>query len=253
MRMNARRTTKVVRTTTEEGGAAGAALHARQSITARRSTRRRVVARAGAAGGSITVCCRPTPPVIPALAIQTGHIGWFALALLLPGGLLQAAPDIILLTVLSVWLGWRVSRIAAVVLIVLHLASAAYNAWTLSHVSLMDDAGKALVCHILWRLLAIAALGWFPAAPLRRRPRWPRSSPEGRGLLDDRHSSGCRGGRWRRPMRRAPRALACALLLAAASTGRRPAPAGSVRPGVRRPHHPRDGREATSRSTCPSI
>ena len=74
---------------------------------------------------------------------------------------MQVAPDVILLTGLSLWLGWRVSRIAAVVLIVLQVASAAFNAWNLSHISLMDDAGKALVCHILWRLLAIAALGWF--------------------------------------------------------------------------------------------
>jgi hypothetical protein len=100
-------------------------------------------------------------PVIPALAVQTGHIVWFALAAFLPGGLAQVAPDVIILGALTVWLGWRISRIAAVVLIVVQVASGAYNLWSLSHVSLMDDAGKALVCHILWRLLAVAALGWF--------------------------------------------------------------------------------------------
>jgi len=106
-------------------------------------------------------------PVVPAVAWQFGQLGWFAVgAVLSPmSGLMTILPDIAILAGLLIWFYLGQSRIAAWCLIAYQGLSTLINAWAFVHQPIDSNAAKALVVHILWRVVAIGLLALFIRRP----------------------------------------------------------------------------------------
>jgi len=112
---------------------------------------------------------------LPSLAIQTGHMCWMALAVVLvPGGLSQVGLDIAILAVLLLWLAISGGLIPAVLLIIYQLLSLAVNGGVAMQAGLASPKMAPLSVHMALRVLAILALIGFIAA--RGRPK-PKTEP----------------------------------------------------------------------------
>jgi hypothetical protein len=106
-------------------------------------------------------------PVVPAVAWQTGQLGWFIIGVAFaPAGLAQVGLDILILGGLLIWLYISLSAVAAWVLVAYQGLSILVNAWMFMHAPIESNTAKALAVHIVWRVTAIVLLVLF----VRRAP-----------------------------------------------------------------------------------
>lgn len=106
-------------------------------------------------------------PVLPAAAVQVGHLLWLAFGQMVGRGLDRGVIDLVILAIGVVWLVAR-AGLAPILLLTL------YQAWALvtnGGVFIGAEAGtlahRALLIHLVWRLLALALM-WRAYATLRR-------------------------------------------------------------------------------------
>jgi DNA-binding beta-propeller fold protein YncE len=115
-------------------------------------------------------------PMLPAVALQTGHAVWFLIGGVLTGGLLFAAADVVILAAALIWL-CAVPGIAPVIALSIYQSiGIASNVGDFALMRAGTDTHRALAAHVLLRCAALAAL-WYGAGAMFLR-QWPkRPSP----------------------------------------------------------------------------
>lgn len=115
------------------------------------------------ASGLLALIFAKTPLAPPrfrgAIAITGGHIVWFIAAAALTGGWAQVGLDIVALG-LACAIAWAVPKPGGAALLgVVQLGSLGYNAYLLFEAGYGSQDHRALVVHVLWRVLALAMIG----------------------------------------------------------------------------------------------
>ena len=102
---------------------------------------------------------------VAAAAVQIGHLLWFAIALSIMGALTVDLVDIAILLGGSVWLLARPGLAALVVLTTYHALALLLNLAAFLNFPIGHNLHKALLIHILWRVLALVFMwrGWSRA------------------------------------------------------------------------------------------
>lgn len=115
-------------------------------------------------------------PVLPAAAVQAGHLLWLVFGQVVGRGLDRGVIDLV---ILALGVAWLVARPGLAPILVLTL----YQAWALATngtVFIGAEPGslahRALLIHLVWRLLALALM-WRAYAALRREPATGRIPP----------------------------------------------------------------------------
>jgi hypothetical protein len=96
--------------------------------------------------------------ILPALSVQSGHALWLLLALALPGTWRSVLPDLVLYLAGIVWLIRRPSLGPLYFLGAYQLFSLAINVKTIVAFPVSSPSHKALVVHIIWRVLALVLM-----------------------------------------------------------------------------------------------
>jgi hypothetical protein len=115
--------------------------------------------------------------MLAAFAVQGGHALWMVVGFLVVGELNWNVADVVLLVVGLVWLAAAPGLGPVLLLGIYHLFGLAMNAWVFAQASFGAPEHKALVVHIILRLVAVATLyvGW-KALRARSQPAIPASS-----------------------------------------------------------------------------
>jgi hypothetical protein len=99
---------------------------------------------------------KPKQIMLPAFCVQTGHLAWFVVGMVVSHQLLgPSLVDVVWLSIGLAWLGIRPSKAALCVLTAYQLYSLPYNLLQFSHAEFGTTTNKALVVHIIWRCLAL--------------------------------------------------------------------------------------------------
>ncbi len=119
-------------------------------------------------------------PVLPAAAVQAGHLLWLTFGQVVGRGLDRGVIDLV---ILAIGVAWLVARPGLAPILVLTL----YQAWALATngaAFIRAEPGtlahRALLIHLIWRVLALALM-WRAYVVSRREsaapgPRPPRAS-----------------------------------------------------------------------------
>lgn len=98
-------------------------------------------------------------PMLPSIAIQSGHMFWMILGLLVaPAMVLRILPDVLILLIGITWLMLRPGLACVVFLTLYQVLSLAVNVRLASVVAVDSLACKALVAHIVLRILSILSM-----------------------------------------------------------------------------------------------
>jgi hypothetical protein len=97
---------------------------------------------------------RPSDFVIAA-AVQTGHLLWIAIGLVVIGALTVDLVDIAILLAGVVWLLAKPGLAAVIVLTVYHAAALLINLAAFLAIPIGENLHRALLIHIVWRVLAL--------------------------------------------------------------------------------------------------
>jgi hypothetical protein len=112
--------------------------------------------------------------ILPALSVQSGHALWLILAIaLLPGMWRSVLPDLVLYLAGIVWLIRRPSPGPLYLLGAYQLFSLAVNVNTIVTFPIGSPSHKALVVHIIWRVLALALMTRLFFVLRRGKPETP--------------------------------------------------------------------------------
>jgi hypothetical protein len=105
-------------------------------------------------------------PVVPVTAWQFGQLGSFMIvAVAAPNAWMTTLPDVVVMGGLMIWFYISQARAAAWGLVVYQGVSVLVNAWAFLHEPIESDNAKALVVHIIWRVVAITLLIMFIRRP----------------------------------------------------------------------------------------
>jgi len=108
---------------------------------------------------AFAACKHVFPPdkqaAVPAISFQLGEFGWMLLAFMVPGGLQQVAPDLVLMAIGMIWLYLTLGRTAAVAAIIYNVVCLAFYGYELPTLGLASAGMKSLVVHIVWRIVTI--------------------------------------------------------------------------------------------------
>jgi hypothetical protein len=94
-----------------------------------------------------------------AIAITGGHVVWFAVGAAVSKTVAAVGLDIVFLTAGIIWLWLRPGLGASIYLGIIQALSLALNLFSLSGVAFGSTTHRALVAHVVFRSLALAALG----------------------------------------------------------------------------------------------
>lgn len=97
--------------------------------------------------------------LVPSLGVQTGHLIWFVGGALMTGVVGASLVDILWLLGGLIWLVAKPGRGPIWMLGIYQLLSLAFNAYVFAHVAAGTTAHRALLVHIVWRLLALGLMG----------------------------------------------------------------------------------------------
>lgn len=97
--------------------------------------------------------------VLPALSVQAGHLTWFVIGSFMTRTMGANSLDLLWLLVGLIWLVARPSRGPLWFLSVYQLLSLLLNLYLFAHASVGTTAHKALLVHIVWRILALMLMG----------------------------------------------------------------------------------------------
>ena len=112
--------------------------------------------------------------ILPALSVQSGHALWLVLALvLLPGMWRSVLPDLVLYFAGILWLIRRPSPGPLYLLGAYQLISLAINVKTILAFPVGSPSHKALLVHIIWRLLALILMTRLFLVLRRQIPKTP--------------------------------------------------------------------------------
>ncbi len=114
---------------------------------------------------------KPVNPLflfLPAISVQTGHLLWLSFGLLYLGTLDLSLIDVIVLVIGLAWLIAKPGLGPVIFLTVFQLLALAVNAVSFVEASIGTNAHKALLVHIIWRVMALFFM-WQAYAQLRRR------------------------------------------------------------------------------------
>lgn len=93
------------------------------------------------------------------IAIISGHVVWFAVAAVISKSVAAVGLDILFLSAGIIWLWLRPGLGAAIYLATIQLLSLSLNVYSLSGVAFGSTDHRALVAHIVFRSIAVVALG----------------------------------------------------------------------------------------------
>jgi hypothetical protein len=111
-----------------------------------------------------------TTNLLGMVAVAIGQVGWFTTAaLIIPAGFAVVGLDIVLTTALLVWLIYRPSITAVVILIVFETIGLILNLFTIPDVHANSGQFKPLLVHILLRVFVIGFGIAFAVEKCRRK------------------------------------------------------------------------------------
>lgn len=118
--------------------------------------------------------------VLPAAAVQAGHLLWLAFGQVVGRGLDRGVIDLVILAIGVAWLVARPGLAPILLLTLYQVWALATNGAAFIRAEPGTLAQRALLIHIIWRLLALALM-WRAFAVSRREraalgPRLPRAS-----------------------------------------------------------------------------
>lgn len=115
--------------------------------------------------------------VVPAAAVQAGHLLWLTFGQVVRGGLDAGVIDLVILGVGVVWLVARPGLAPTVALTLYQSWALVTNGALLVRADIGTLAHRALLIHVIWRVLALALLWRAYALARRDRVAPPRSAP----------------------------------------------------------------------------
>ena len=96
---------------------------------------------------------------LPALSVQAGHLLWFVIGMITTKTIGANALDVLWLLTGLIWLAAKPARGPLWVLGIYQLLVLPLNLYLFLHVSVGTLAHKALLVHIVWRVLALGLMG----------------------------------------------------------------------------------------------
>jgi hypothetical protein len=98
--------------------------------------------------------------LVPSLSVNAGHFIWLSVALFVGGSAVisQLGLDVVVYAVGLSWLLIRPGAGPIYLLGLLHMAGLVFNSAALSQAAFGTTAHKALVVHLIWRLLALGVM-----------------------------------------------------------------------------------------------
>jgi hypothetical protein len=97
--------------------------------------------------------------IVPSLSVQAGHLLWFVIGMLVTRTMGANIIDVAWLLAGLIWLVARPGRGPIWLLGIFQLLSLASNGYLFAHAAVGTTAHKALLVHIIWRLLALLLMG----------------------------------------------------------------------------------------------
>lgn len=97
--------------------------------------------------------------VLPALSVQAGHLIWIAIGMIMTRAMGANAVDLLWLLIGLIWLAAKPGRGPLWFLSIYQLLLLPLNLYLFAHASVGTTAHKALLVHIVWRVLALALMG----------------------------------------------------------------------------------------------
>ncbi|MGH7301101.1 MAG: hypothetical protein ACREKQ_12460 [Candidatus Rokuibacteriota bacterium] len=107
------------------------------------------------------------PDVVGAAAVQAGHLLWIAIGLIVIGALTVDLVDIAILLIGVAWLLARPGLAPVIVLTVYQAIALLINLLAFLHFQVGENLHRALLIHILWRVLALILM-WRAHGKARR-------------------------------------------------------------------------------------
>jgi hypothetical protein len=92
---------------------------------------------------------------LPAIAVQTGHLMWIFLGIVMIGALGLALVDVVVLLIGITWLVLKPSIGPLIFLTLFQALAFAMNVITIAEVAVGSNPHKALVVHLILRVLAV--------------------------------------------------------------------------------------------------
>jgi len=92
---------------------------------------------------------------LPAIAVQTGHLLWLSLGLLYLGVLDSSLIDIVVLVVGLTWLALKPGLGPIILLSLFQILALAVNGVSFADAAIGTNPHKALLVHIIWRVMAL--------------------------------------------------------------------------------------------------
>jgi hypothetical protein len=97
--------------------------------------------------------------VVPSLSVQVGHLLWLVIGILITRTMGANIIDVVWLLAGLIWLVKRPGRGPIWLLGIYQIISLAINVYIFAHAAVGTTAHKALLVHIIWRLLALGLMG----------------------------------------------------------------------------------------------
>jgi hypothetical protein len=94
-------------------------------------------------------------PFLPAIAVQAGHLIWLTFGLLYMRSLGLNMIDIVVLVAGLTWLVLRPGLGPVILLTVFQVLALAVNGYTFAEATVGSGQHKALLVHIIWRVMAV--------------------------------------------------------------------------------------------------
>lgn len=107
---------------------------------------------------------------LPAIAIQTGHLIWFSLGLVVLGQFGGDLLDVVILLAGLIWLIAKPGLGPVILLTVFQALALVVNAFAFFDPAVGENVHKALLVHIIWRILALSLM-WHAYLKFRKGPQ----------------------------------------------------------------------------------
>lgn len=113
---------------------------------------------------------------VPAIAVQTGHLLWLSLGLIYVGALGLDLLDVVILVIGLAWLLLKPGLAPVLLLTVFQVLALAINAVSFAEAAIGTNPHKALLVHIVWRLMALFFM-WHAYVQSRKAVRVETATP----------------------------------------------------------------------------